>query len=581
MGGGRAMICPRSWPKCLAYAVLPTDDWSTQQAKKHMMLSYVVVLIVCITAMANTSIDYPSVFLLSLVGFAAATCCMVHLCATKTLHVTCVQLYLVVLTVLIIFYDYQNLTVDGNRVWPLLIVMADLSLVCRLPNSFGIVIVSVGTLWVLLTAFEDSFRFGLYDLRQYATQSELRDQICSCSDLPCSKRAGASVQGFVVMAIVLTFDFYLTKGFQWDVKRQQKATRLAAEAAKTVAVLLANWDVEAAQGSLNDVADSLPVDFREALQTILKNLETYRDYLPQYCRLQHEEPGTPDESEPMQTYEMGSAAFHSIMTDLAPLSTIVRRPSGPPTSSSVPQRSVTLCVTNMQCTLELLAQAAFSAAHANMLTVALDVFAAKRGVVEHMAGDHLFVSFNALQSVVNHCVAGADACVSFVQRVHELRDSAVNAATASGTAYCSPRGIPGCRRFTIMGLVSNWVIALERLGRQWGLPLVVDDAVRGQLDAETHTVKLLPFKILYRDRGSAPRHLWEVFCTERRDDEWMFVASHRNEWDVYNRTLEACLMDMADYLNQTDSSDRADAASAIARYKEMSDANQIVHFVPW
>ena len=167
--------------------------------------------------------------------------------------------------------------------WPLLIGVIDLLLVMEMSPNYTLTVVGITAVWLLFTAFEETFRFGLFDLPGLRPQSGEfgRDvyftELTNCEKVPCASKHAAS--GVVGSMAVFLMDFIVTRGFARDVLAEQASMERTINVVQEIAGLLAGYDVEGVARML-DSERQLPEAMHASLRRMEQNLRKYRPYLP-------------------------------------------------------------------------------------------------------------------------------------------------------------------------------------------------------------------------------------------------------------------------------------------------------------
>ena len=159
------------------------------------------------------------------------------------------------------------------RSWPFMVIIVDLLLVLRAPRHIARYTVSVVVLWLMFTAAEQQFRFGLFDLPGMSAHD-----VCACEKPPCADNTAFA--GACLFAAVFVCDFYFTRRFADDVMKEQARVETSIATALHVAECLSLFDLKGAEDLLLQEREKLPEGMTNALHVLLHNLRCYKPYLP-------------------------------------------------------------------------------------------------------------------------------------------------------------------------------------------------------------------------------------------------------------------------------------------------------------
>eukprot|EP00756_Hemistasia_phaeocysticola_P037168 Hpha_TRINITY_DN16681_c2_g4::TRINITY_DN16681_c2_g4_i1::g.181215::m.181215 len=202
-----------------------------------------------------------------------------------------IDIMIVLILVGVVAQDLYVASEIRTRTWSFVVLLLDNALVWNVPSTIPLVLV-VTLLYLIIERSEASLRYGLYD----AVASE-PPPVCECAQPPCALGMGTGVNHFVTMAIVLLVDFYLTRGFQKDLRHQLRRVRASIDLAAEVAACLARYDVEGAERFQLSMNEDLPDALAKSYRRLFRNLRSYRAYLPHSCLIpmptsDEEEPGS-------------------------------------------------------------------------------------------------------------------------------------------------------------------------------------------------------------------------------------------------------------------------------------------------
>eukprot|EP00754_Rhynchopus_humris_P009538 Rhum_TRINITY_DN14032_c0_g1::Rhum_TRINITY_DN14032_c0_g1_i3::g.67679::m.67679 len=179
--------------------------------------------------------------------------------------------------------DIIHAAEPNRRPWPLAVVLIDILLVAQAKESVAIVIVVSMCVYLAVTQLEEFLRFGMYDLPGLAPY-ETRSCQGGCERPPCPRSGSMSLSILVGNIVMILLDFYFTRGFALQVRREQEKIAAAVAATEQVAERLASLDLDAAEAVLQGSED-VPPGLCESLQTILSHLRCYKPFLPQAVML--------------------------------------------------------------------------------------------------------------------------------------------------------------------------------------------------------------------------------------------------------------------------------------------------------
>eukprot|EP00756_Hemistasia_phaeocysticola_P030739 Hpha_TRINITY_DN16308_c2_g1::TRINITY_DN16308_c2_g1_i8::g.58768::m.58768 len=169
--------------------------------------------------------------------------------------------------------DIESASMLTLRLWSLVVPTLDVNLVAdvtlTVPFTLGLTVA-----YLLTESAESTARFGLYELVQPASPPP----ICQCAAPPCAVSTGSAVGAFSFSMMVMLFDFFITRGFARDLKRQVQSMAVTLKAAEDVTAALARYDVEKA---MDGVRADLPERLQESFRHLIENSRRYRAFLPE------------------------------------------------------------------------------------------------------------------------------------------------------------------------------------------------------------------------------------------------------------------------------------------------------------
>ena len=148
-----------------------------------------------------------------------------------------------------------------------------------------------------------------------------------------------------------------------------------------------------------------------------------------------------------------------------------------------------------------------------------------KGVVDSVSGDKVTVNFNAVtrtpqceKSVVEMALA-LQACPEF---------NGGNIAASVGSVRCGNMGTSAAKGFALVGTMLRVVWRMERWGRFWKVPFIIDEALQSSALAVVHTRKLLRVQ-----NGEQVLTLHEALSLkgDLATDEWMYQLEDMDKSD--------------------------------------------------
>ena len=490
---------------------------------------------------------------------------------------------------------------SGTVVWPLLILLLDFILLvrhCSKDTTSKLVVLTV-CVYIIAKQIDSTQHRWLAS----AFEAGGVPEVCDCESPPCTVSAFTASVRAIIPIFVTLLNFILTRGFATQVLREREKIRKSVCTAQIAASHLAVFDLAAAEVLLDSASD-MPAGLAHALHDILKNLATYRPYLPRSCFVA--EFVTPpvrshtttlpapvhapspfassaqDISESLT--EERSLQFFSSSTIVSPVRTVpdVERRTGltlddaennmlPPPAATVlstptagvgfaelQTRQASLAVANIRNTLERLGHdptACFDFT-ATMLDTALSAVHSRGGVLDLFLGDRINASFNTSRPKVRHAVLAVAAIKEYI---HSMRahNWDVDAGIATGTVTCGDLGSNEVRRFTVLGTLPMTVWAMERAARALGVSALCNAAcytdTREEYAKELRLVPRVVAVVKATQDGdvevvpSLP--VYELLVRSVRTTaaaasalEWMYELDAIDIWRDYNKAVELHLL---------------------------------------
>eukprot|EP01064_Diplonema_japonicum_P017044 TRINITY_DN250_c0_g1_i18.p1 TRINITY_DN250_c0_g1~~TRINITY_DN250_c0_g1_i18.p1 ORF type:complete len:590 (+),score=170.62 TRINITY_DN250_c0_g1_i18:48-1817(+) len=483
---------------------------------------------------------------------------LVWLFVNKKPSDTFIELVGYAIVVSILFLDLHSMGAMIPRLWPLIVIVIDVFLVCRIRSRSSIIVVTTLCLWLFVATVEQSSRFGLLDIggshTNFNGDNAFRfNENCNCTNLPCGKKASKIGLVFLLMVAVFLLDYYFTRGFADEVLAEKRKLELGVLAARDVASFLAGFKLEEADAHLDLSKEDLPDKLHEALHTILVNLRSYKPYLPQSCLQGGTDSSSSDEGGDV-------AQSHTQSESHTELTSSSVSGEAPALHVLTPTRA-TMLVMNMKNSLEL-AEAEpveFSRLHAKVIGFALHAVRAQKGMLDLFVGDHVHASFNAARKCVQHAVAAVKTATVLK---HE-KGVEVNVAVCSGKVLVGDLGNNEVRRFSIMGNTAVLTSVYERLGAEWGIGVVCNTAAYMDASVTQEMRIVLKAVTFVKHNHEQEAVLWEVVSeegvvslphtptsarqprqnTQQMNQEWMYELdeSRAKYWVKYNEAAKLYL----------------------------------------
>eukprot|EP01062_Namystynia_karyoxenos_P039447 TRINITY_DN2866_c0_g2_i5.p1 TRINITY_DN2866_c0_g2~~TRINITY_DN2866_c0_g2_i5.p1 ORF type:complete len:616 (+),score=94.88 TRINITY_DN2866_c0_g2_i5:93-1940(+) len=457
--------------------------------------------------------------------------------------------------VCVILADWYNAAAGYGRTWSLTVLVMDVQLATGVPRRFQAVALHLTALWVVLAAVENGTRLGMYDAWLVKDAGDIAR--VDCADPPCATGPSSIFAGFSVPLVVLYTDFFATRHFAEGLQRGKAKAVLSVHAVDQVVGHLVHFDLFSAEKALRDTAACLDDGLVDSLHLLLKNLSSYKPYLPQSC-FENMDDAVPSVSEgttqgtldPCQSRSSGDAAA-SPRTSVPSSPRVYIEPCVPndmlPNRVRQPQRRrATLLACNCCGLLAALAQCDAEAA-SSWLEAEVGRFAdavqVRGGVTDLLSGDHFTASFGALRAqgtLKESAVRVAVKLSTAASGVGELGALRVTSAVCSGRALCGDFGSDAARRFMIIGGVSSFIVAMERAAAAWRAGTLLDAVVHQDTTSSWHC--RLRKRVTFPKLSPKPIGLWEVTQPAegaQHNDEWMYEmeSAQKNPWEAYNNAV--------------------------------------------
>eukprot|EP01061_Rhynchopus_euleeides_P018089 TRINITY_DN2991_c1_g1_i7.p1 TRINITY_DN2991_c1_g1~~TRINITY_DN2991_c1_g1_i7.p1 ORF type:complete len:614 (+),score=144.25 TRINITY_DN2991_c1_g1_i7:217-1842(+) len=415
-----------------------------------------------------------------------------------------VRALLGILSISVILNDYNVRCLGSRPVWPVFVLLADLSLVIGLGRWFATGLIAVATLWVVVATLEQLYRFGLFDLPGSAPdwyRWELARDHVRCTDPPCTFQVNKSIIEASASLVVLLVDFAATRSFADTAEKEQAAMAHTIKTVEAIAKLLAGYDVDTVAEMLQEAEAEgrLPAAMHEALHRLEQNLRAYRPYLPKSCL-----PAQDCDNDAQDVMSQLSLSGRSSSSHTAGTGEDIQDVHGAAKLlGALKTVRATMVVVNTRNALPCLGQDphTFTSFFNMLLTNTMSAVESRRGLVDMFIGDRILASFNtsrpclvhgtaavgAVQDVVRavrsnatrrvsntECDSGAGACAAqnIVKPLSNENNDGnsegplrVNIGAASGRVLCGDTGCLEMRRFSLLGVLPLMACGMERAAR--------------------------------------------------------------------------------------------------------------------
>ncbi|KAJ9472389.1 Adenylate cyclase [Diplonema papillatum] len=279
-----AAMAQISWAteKLASGVVLPGDDDITKLRKKIIIpllfTSLIIGTFVLLTSVDSMRISWPTAVPMALLT-SGSLAAFAYIVTYQSLTHTELQCVLAGFTLVVLLSDYFAAVMYAARIWPIVILVLDLCILCRMEAHVAFSHVCATVLWLTVSYTEDVFRFGLFDwVADEHLYAGTRAMYC-CEKPPCGRPPAFAAHLCVTGASFLVLDYLTTRGFAVKMYDEKARVEAAIVTADSVAGSLAEFDLETAEEGLDAAAD-LPPKLRSAFRGIVANLKAYRPFLP-------------------------------------------------------------------------------------------------------------------------------------------------------------------------------------------------------------------------------------------------------------------------------------------------------------
>ena len=180
----------------------------------------------------------------------------------------------------IIALDFLARSEVEEPLWPCVVLVVDITLLCNLSEKCGTGIVVTLVVYLLIIMTESVGRYGLFDIIYGDKAIDLEclgltpDEV---QTLPCKKKLKSTLIYTMVFIGVFVMDYYCTRNFANKMRAGQQKLESSISLAETVVAALVRLDLDEAE---NHIVDSNPTDLTAILKLLIRNLNEYRPYLP-------------------------------------------------------------------------------------------------------------------------------------------------------------------------------------------------------------------------------------------------------------------------------------------------------------
>ncbi|KAJ9450845.1 hypothetical protein DIPPA_14807 [Diplonema papillatum] len=545
------------------------DKW-----RKQVLFSFLAICSILGAVLVFSFIGEPLLYTFLAATMPSVLMC-VYLVVKKEVTNPFLAAFVIVMLVLVFITDVSNAALSIPRTWAFLVVVLDVLLVSKAPRwvSTSAAVCSVVGLCIL--ELELATRFGLMDLPGLPSYWERTEKFCAdpsrpaCERPPCARgMAGFGTSGYGIVIFVV--DFVSTRAFAEGVEVEKQRIRRSISVAHHVAVLLAEFDLEAANAALSSSSEDVPQGLLDAFEQLVANLESYRPYLPHSClkpsRKDTEKEACPILSELTVTPRRLRAASVDHQANFALL-------------SGLSQRTISMLTCNVigSTSALLRSTAEYAESFSDYLSACITTVTNCGGLVDLFVADRIYSTFN----VANRCLSYSKAAVRAAFALQNLFPEEMNYGVGAGSALYGVLGCASMKRFSTISSVVRSCQGFERIGRMFNRSIVAD----ARVEADTSVFcrfRLVPVRVMYRahllDDQPTLMLMWEA--TELIDDdaaagsEWMYeLQMHKNPAAGYNRVALAYVQGYSkpdvdpSHLNAQDNND-PDFAELIAKIRD-------------
>ncbi|KAJ9449809.1 hypothetical protein DIPPA_00502 [Diplonema papillatum] len=467
---------------CLRCLYVPGEPLPARERKQKLFAIQIVVGSVFLIFIANVMADESTIgFVISLGLGVGVALTIVWLVIAKTAPESLVVVITAIACTGIVWGDLWSLAKSNSTFYPLFVIVLDFLLVLRSPRSYSQSVIVVMIVWMAVVSLEEVYRVGLYDLSVLPDQEQRRSEVqaSACEKLPCPKDFFAVVPLQIFRCCIVFIDYWLTRDFATRLFAEQEARQQSADAIRDIARHLSRFNLNSASERLTASDGNLPPDLVASLRNILINLEGYRRYLPRSCLQQDEDEGS-DPGDRSDRFDESSRWANRLSEQSDGRGCLVaaredksiasRVPTGDPSDDidgdlhgvgpgtpqtparvkgsaaalNLPQpyrnpgasyRFSSVTILRITVVFEHLTStnAPLFARHLSRLVgSALHAAECRKGIIDLLEGDVIFVSFNAARHCSRHCIHAVETSVALLLEHRNRGPDVDSASTVAG-----------------------------------------------------------------------------------------------------------------------------------------------------
>eukprot|EP01060_Flectonema_neradi_P032414 TRINITY_DN5145_c0_g1_i1.p1 TRINITY_DN5145_c0_g1~~TRINITY_DN5145_c0_g1_i1.p1 ORF type:complete len:763 (+),score=97.72 TRINITY_DN5145_c0_g1_i1:53-2341(+) len=259
--------------------IFDSDSSLVQRRKKISFMIFSAAILVTSPSLMREPIQYAIVCLL---GNLVSAVSLIKLVVTKKISELDIIIFLTFWLFAVIFLDMISFNQMDDSIWPSVVVLIDLALLCSLPNHVALSMVVITALFLSIMGLERVIRVGLFDFAGGERMHRLRscfpgmpeDQI---SSTPCKNEFFYAGTITSVYICVFLLDYFCTRSFAYGMKLQQEKLESSLSLAETVVAALVRFDLDEAEAQINN---NEKTELSSVLRNMIHNLHQYRPYLP-------------------------------------------------------------------------------------------------------------------------------------------------------------------------------------------------------------------------------------------------------------------------------------------------------------
>ena len=167
--------------------------------------------------------------------------------------------------------------------WPYFIVLVDFLFAANAPKRLITCLTATVVVYLACVQAERSWRFGMFDVPDMATDADRRRAMCECDALPCGIGIGDAWVTLLDGLFILVLHLVLADKFGVSVLGNGREHERMVQLASRVATMLTDFDLDDVE---DELAKFVPVTCTQkrlhlALLALSQNLRTYRPFLPE------------------------------------------------------------------------------------------------------------------------------------------------------------------------------------------------------------------------------------------------------------------------------------------------------------